>query len=259
MTNKKTVIFSFLIFVFSCLSACSRLPVEGSGETVYLYAAGIPDRERKEVVTLLEAEGYKVILPDQESPFAGKGHTIVYFPFAGVDAHLSRIVSVLNSNGYEVSKQYSKETGNHWYTEGNIGIYLDGGPVETGAKEKAYQTIKLAADLMATEFDSQQCQGRHVYEFGKEDKLYYTDLSGERDVLQTFEWYESSNDIVVIKANGKSYRYKRYESTKGRGPNNESGRMESKYVFMLNLKPVKNYPPPFGCHFMGEVTGFSAH
>lgn len=257
MTNNNCLFFSILILVLSGLPGCSRLAVDDSAETVYLYASGVAQRERRDLVSLLEAEGYRVIQPEQKSPFAGEGHTIVYYPFPGVETHLSQIVSTLNRYGYGVSNQYSKETGNHWYTEGNIGIYLDSG-TDLSDSEEVYQSMKLVADLTAMEFDSEGCPGRHVYEFGKEGKLYYTDLSEKQDIFRTFAWREERSDYVLVEAEGEKYRYRRYESAKRATPDTNSGRMESEYVFTLNLEPIKNYPPPFGCHYMGEMTGFGA-
>lgn len=259
MTKNNYIFFLISILALNGLTGCSGLFVDDSAEAIYVYASGMPDQERERVVALLEAQDYRIILPDQESPFAGKGHTVVYFPFPGVDAHLSRIVSTLNNNGYGVSNQYRKETGNHWYTEGNIGIYIDTGPIEEDSEE-AYQSMKLDADLTAMEFQGQKCSGLHLYEFSKDGKLFYSEVTEERDIERTFSWQESAEGEIVVEAEGQIYRYLFHESAQ-RGEsaggtdhwdNNDS------YVFVLELEPAESYPSPYGCHYVGEVKGYTA-
>lgn len=259
MTNKNYLFFSVLILALSGLSGCSSLFVDDSAEVIYVYTSGMPDEERERVVALLEAQDYRIIIPDQESPFAGEGHTVVYFPFPGVEAHLSQIVSTLNNSGYGVSNQYRKETGNHWYTEGNIGVYIDTGPVEEDSEE-AYQLMKLEADLTAMEFESQKCPGLHLYEFSKDGKLFYSEVTEERDFMRTFSWRESSEGQIVVEADGQIYRYLSQESVEKGEPAGGSDHWKSNaaYVFILNLEPVESYPSPYGCHYVGEITGYVA-
>lgn len=259
MTNKKYIFLFFLILALSGLVGCSSLFTDDSAEAVYVYASAMPDQERNELVALLESQGYRIILPDQDSPFAGEGHTVVYFPFPGVDAHLSRIVSTLNNNGYGVSNQYRKETGNHWYTEGNIGIYIDTGPVEEDFEE-VYQSMKLDADLTAMEFQSQECPGLHLYEFSGNGNLFYTEVSKERDIIRTFRWQETSEGQIEVEAEGQVYRYLRQEGVEKSKPESgpESWKRREAYTFILNLEPVDSYPLPFGCHYLGEITQYVA-
>lgn len=123
-----SLFFNFLAAAF--ISGCST-------STIYLNDYNLKEHNTEKVRTSLEREGYKVKVISVRPPNTFDTSTVVSGSKAIIKDSFDQFMPILNDLGYDDIEVAYIETGNHWYRDGNIGLYL----VDKGYRRKPRDKI----------------------------------------------------------------------------------------------------------------------
>jgi len=114
MNLKNLVLVGLSMF----LVACSSVP------TVHVFPHYLSAQEKQKVVASLKAAEFDVQISEQVPPDGISQNSIVFSPALNAQELLGDLMTTLASAGYEVSSTNLIFSGNHSFSQNNVGVYL---------------------------------------------------------------------------------------------------------------------------------------
>ncbi|WP_448548584.1 hypothetical protein [Thalassotalea fusca] len=100
------------------LVACSSVP------TVHVFPHYLTAHEKQKVVASLEAAEFEVQISEQVPPDGITQNSIVFSPALNAQDMLADLMTTLGNAGYEISSTNLIFSGNHSFSQNNVGVYL---------------------------------------------------------------------------------------------------------------------------------------
>lgn len=216
----------------SILIGCQS--VQDNRITVHLHPGGEESSTVNFIQNLLEAEGYRVVIRSNVSPYRGHGVTLIYGGGLLDQMEVYRIDSLLEESGYAVANIFRREAQNHRYTARNLGLYLDEGDGET---ELPLEPLSVSD----VEFASVDCTENFTAHFERDGTVVF--FSGEGSVMETTSW-RLLNDNRLQVMGGQRNRFEILASN----------RLQDDGILKrtLSLLPQGYYRAPYGCSYSGS-------
>lgn len=146
---------------------------------IHIFRDGVTDSQVARLSSALEDEGYRVALNTLPIPEDIVGPTLVYSPQHSRVQEVERLGDLLLDLGYSLNFA-TAGLGNHFYTQGNLGLYL------TAAKPSH------AEDSLV---------GRTYNGHCKDNDAYLHFFSG-RFKVEIIDWDEAENQELVTETSG---------------------------------------------------------
>ena len=109
-----------------CMAALSiiLIPACTSVPTVHVFPHYLSENEKQSLVSKLSASKFVVQVSEQLPPLDITQNSIVYTPMTNSEGTLKELMFVLANAGYDVSSANLIFSGNHSFSENNLGVYL---------------------------------------------------------------------------------------------------------------------------------------
>ena len=112
--HRKIISIGMLILV----SACSSAP------TVHVFPHYLSKAEKEKVVVSLAKAEFNVEISEQVPPLNIAQNSIVFTPMVESDNTINELMAILAGVGFEVSSANLIFSGNHSFSQNNLGVYL---------------------------------------------------------------------------------------------------------------------------------------
>lgn len=162
----------FLAMSYLNIAACAS-------SQIHIFRAGVTDSDVAHVRAILEEAGYRVTLNTLPIPDNIVGPTLIYSPQHSRVQDVEHLGDMLMDMGYSLHFA-TTGLGNHFYTAGNLGLYLT-------ASSPSY-----AEDSLVDRTYNGQCEENDAY-------LHF--FRG-RFRLEMIDWDEDSNKELVTEKSG---------------------------------------------------------
>lgn len=223
----------------AALSGCAgHKPAPADTDVVHLHASTLSPRDQTAIRNALSAEGFKVVVRDNSSPFAD--NTLIYHPVLGYEGRIERIRVALDTTEYAAKDLYARQARNHHYTPGHVGLYLRAEGAEPPNENEVLAEIPF--NLTDAEFTSRTCDSTYILEFAHDGTVVVFDIKGD-DPLARLRWTEAG-DRVTLRSGMTSHHYEKSISATHDGP---------KAVMSIVLTPEDEGAGPYGCEFQGRT------
>lgn len=147
---------------------------------VHLFSAGVTQDEAQRIRAALESAGYVVAPSRLPVPDDIIGPTLVYSPQSSSIRQVERLDDLLMELGYAVNLA-TAGVGNHFYTKGNLGLYL-----------QAAASSPSSEDALADRTYNGQCK----------DLDAYLHFSSGRFRFEIIDWDEEEGRELVTEKSG---------------------------------------------------------
>ncbi|KZN49260.1 hypothetical protein N476_19625 [Pseudoalteromonas luteoviolacea H33] len=165
--------------------------------TVHLHSYKVPEAEKNEIVTALEATGLKVLISERKPPLVNMGSFIIYPKDDGDNDDLVKILNIINEKGYTTGLIAKNRVKNHEYrNSNNIGLYLVNSDGLMSMREQL--AAEFAVDITEVEFSSTNCTEAYKLSFDKDGSARINDIS--------LLW-SKNEDTVVLSHQNQSQKF----------------------------------------------------
>jgi hypothetical protein len=225
-------LLSILIFSIS-LFACSSTEV-------HLYTRYLSDTEIEKISLKLDDSNFKVVTNTHSFPEEIQQSTLLYSPFIKGEKTLDVLISSLSDMGWAISNVEALVSGNHWYSQDSVGLFL----LPEGVKQKD----KIANQDLANDYESRNCDTLVNLRLNKDNTylLYFTNKSKVRTDHLKGSWKIRSYPYIELTSfNERWWFYFEIEQKE------ESDKVSK--VSIIELKPLDLYPFFPKCSFANGV------
>jgi len=136
-------------FIFAC-----------SSTKVHLYSRYLSEQESAEITTAIEDQGFDVIANTLAFPDEIQQSTILYSPFVQKENGVDILIVILNKKGWTIPTVQPLFTGNHFYTQDSVGLFL--------LPDGIGQSDKIAAQDLVNVYQSNQCESSIAFIYENE-------------------------------------------------------------------------------------------
>lgn len=141
-------------FIFAC-----------SSTKVHLYSRYLSEQESAEITTAIEDQGFDVIANTLAFPDEIQQSTILYSPFVQKENGVDILIVILNKKGWTIPTVQPLFTGNHFYTQDSVGLFL--------LPDGIGQSDKIAAQDLVNVYQSNQCESSIALHLNKEGSYQF--------------------------------------------------------------------------------------
>jgi hypothetical protein len=225
-------LLSILIFSITLL-ACSSTEV-------HLYTRYLSDTEIEKISLKLDESNFKVVTNTHSFPEEIQQSTLLYSPFIKGEKTLDVLINSLSDMGWAISNVEALVSGNHWYSQDSVGLFL----LPEGVKQKD----KIANQDLANDYESQNCDTLVNLRLNKDNtyQLSFTNKNKERTDHLKGSWKIRSYPYIELTSfNERWWFYFEIEQKV------ESDKVSK--VNIIELKPLDLYPFFPKCSFANGV------
>jgi hypothetical protein len=222
-----------IIVVSITLLACSSTEV-------HLYTRYLSDTEIEEISLKLGEAEFKVVTNTHSFPEEIKQSTLLYSPFIKGEKTLDVLIDSLSDMGWPISNVEALVSGNHWYSQDSVGLFL----LPEGVKQKD----KIANQDLVNDYEGRNCDTLVNLRLNKDNtyQLSFTNRNKERTDHLKGSWKIRSYPYVELTSfNERWWFYFEIEQKV------ESDKISK--VNIIELKPLDLYPFFPKCSFENGV------
>lgn len=211
-----------------------------SSTEVHLYTRYLTDAEIEKISSKLNESNFKVITNTLSFPDTINQSTLLYSPFIKGEKTVDVLINSLSSIGWSFPKIETLVSGNHWYSQDSVGLFL----LPEGIKQKN----KMSNQDLVNVYESRHCDTLVNLRLNKGNtyQLSFTNKSNGRTDHLKGSWKVRSYPYIELTSFNERWWF-HFELEQ---------KVESDKVSKINiieLKPVDHYPFFPNCSFVNGV------